>query len=192
MTSKRHQPVTAEVSDIASLLHDDCLDETARRVLRSTRLNVGVALAALAAVCSLPAQPIAQGWVGAVGAALVFGGSSLPAKHPAAAAAGPLAFQCWVTVGNAGLNVLLLLLLRVPLQWCGWGIVGALARPASGSWTLFRALAHSLPSLTAARFPREYTDAHRHATLCLACNPETRRSSIPTRLRNSLASPMHC
>ena len=36
----------------------------------------------------------------------------LPAKHPAVAAAGTLGFQLWVTVGNAALSLLVLLILR--------------------------------------------------------------------------------
>ena len=98
----------------------------ARRAVRSSAINTVIAAAALVSVLALKEQPAAQGWVGAAGAALVFGGSSLPAKHPAAVAAGPLGFQLWVTVGNSTLNLLLLFLLRIPIVWSGYGVVGAL------------------------------------------------------------------
>ena len=100
-------------------------EELARRVTRCSAFSLAIAAAALSAVYASKANPTLQGWVAAAGAALVFGGSSLPAKHPAAVAAGTLDFQLWVTVGNTGLNLLLLLLLHVPVRWDWWGAAGA-------------------------------------------------------------------
>ena len=36
-----------------------------------------------------------------------------------------MGFQLWVTIGNAALNTLLLLLLRVPMRWSPYGVMGA-------------------------------------------------------------------
>jgi glucose uptake protein GlcU len=103
------------------------LDEAqiTRRVTQSTLANLAIAVGVLSGVSMLRSQPDMQGWMAAAGAALVFGGSSLPAKHPAAAAAGTLGFQLWVTIGNSALNLMLLLLLNVPIQWSQYGVVGA-------------------------------------------------------------------
>jgi len=100
-------------------------EELARRVTRCSAFSLAIAAAALSAVYASKTNHTLQGWVAAAGAALVFGGSSLPAKHPAAVAAGTLEFQLWVTFGNAGLNILLLLLLHVPVRWSPWGAAGA-------------------------------------------------------------------
>ena len=100
-------------------------EELARRVTRCSAISLAIAAAALSAVYASKTNHTLQGWVAAAGAALVFGGSSLPAKHPAAVAAGTLEFQLWVTVGNAGLNILLLLMLHVPVRWSPWGAAGA-------------------------------------------------------------------
>ena len=104
--------------------------ELTRRVTRSSLVNSAVAAISLLAVLASQNSTV-QGWAAAVGAALVFGGSSLPAKHPAASAAGALGFQVWVTLGNAALNFLLLLLLRVPLVWDIHGVVGAMCLTAT-------------------------------------------------------------
>ena len=96
------------------------------RVNRCTAFNAAVAAGALTGTYCLNSQPAFQGWVAAAGAALVFGGSSLPSKHPAAANAGTLGFQLWVTIGNASLNLLLLLLLHVPIRWSAPGMLGAM------------------------------------------------------------------
>jgi len=100
-------------------------EELSRRVTRCSAFSLAIAAASLSAVYGSQSNPTLQGWVAAAGAALVFGGSSLPAKHPAAVAAGTLDFQLWVTVGNTGLNLLLLLLLHVPIRWDWWGVAGA-------------------------------------------------------------------
>lgn len=94
-----------------------------RRVHCATLVAWGFAACSLLALFGLPAAT--QGWTAAAGAMLVFGASSLPAKHPAAAKIGPLGFQLWVTMGNSGASTLLLLLMRVPLRWGAWGTVGA-------------------------------------------------------------------
>ena len=99
--------------------------QVTRRVTQSTLANLALAVGVLSGVSMLRSQPDMQGWLAAAGAALVFGGSSLPAKHPAAAAAGTLGFQLWVTIGNSALNLMLLLLLNVPIQWSPYGVVGA-------------------------------------------------------------------
>ena len=98
------------------------------------------ALLALAALFSLPTS--VQGFVGAAGAILVFGASSLPAKHPAAAAAGTLGFQLWVTCGNFVLTSVLALSLGAPLRW-GWhGCAGAVLLTATQlfAWPAIQAL----------------------------------------------------
>ena len=100
-------------------------DELIRRVHTFTIFNVALAALILAAVSAFQSQPTLQGWTAAAGAAIVFGGSSIGGKHPAAAEAGSLGFQLWVTVGNAGVNLLLLLLLGVPIQWSAHGTAGA-------------------------------------------------------------------
>ena len=115
------------------------LDDIKDRVKRATAIAWLLAAVSLAALCTLPEQ--VQGWVSAVGAIATFGSSSLPAKHPAASAAG-LGFQLWVTLGNFTLNTLLLLLLGVPLRWEWWGVVGALCLTATQifAWPAIQAL----------------------------------------------------
>ena len=99
--------------------------ELARRVTKCSAFSLAIAAGALSAVYVSDSNPTLQGWVAAGGAALVFGGSSLPAKHPAAVAASTLSYQVWGTVGNVALNLLLLLLLHVPIRWDWWGVAGA-------------------------------------------------------------------
>ena len=72
--------------------------ELSRRVWRSCAVACLCATGALAAHFFLEG---AEGWTAAAGAALVFGSSSLPAKHPRAEALGTVGFQIFVTVGNA-------------------------------------------------------------------------------------------
>ena len=114
--------------------------EVVERVRRASAIAWVLAVGALALLLAVPEH--AQGFVGAVGAMFVFGASSLPAKHPAASAAGPLGFQLWVTLGNAGLNALLLVLLRVPARWDWWGVAGALVLTATQvfAWPAIQAL----------------------------------------------------
>ncbi|KAL3933808.1 MAG: hypothetical protein SGPRY_000121 [Prymnesium sp.] len=100
-------------------------EDVSRRIACSSLLNSLLAAAALTSVVASHSKPGLQGWVAASGAAVVFGGSSLPAKHPAAAAAGTLGFQIWVTLGNAALNLLLLSALSVSVRWNSWGAAGA-------------------------------------------------------------------
>lgn len=106
-------------------------DELAKRASSASVVAWGFAAGSLGALWATSSSPQLQGAVAACGAIFTFGASSLPAKHPAAAAAGPLLFQLWVTVGNALLNLLLLILLRVELQWSGWGVLGAAALTAT-------------------------------------------------------------
>ena len=73
-------------------------DELSRRVWRSVFVACLCATGALAAHFTLES---AAGWSAAAGAALVFGSSSLPAKHPRSEALGTVGFQIFVTVGNA-------------------------------------------------------------------------------------------
>ena len=114
--------------------------EVVERVRRASTIAWVLAVGALALLLAVTEH--AQGFVGAAGAVFVFGASSLPAKHPAASAAGPLGFQLWVTLGNAGLNALLLLLLRVPARWDWWGVTGALVLTATQvfAWPAIQAL----------------------------------------------------
>ena len=88
---------------------------------------LALGLAALVAALFLASLVVGPAGIGAGEGlrALVFGGSSLPAKHPAAVAASTLSYQVWVTVGNVALNLLLLLLLHVPIRWDWWGVAGA-------------------------------------------------------------------
>eukprot|EP00747_Dinoflagellata_sp_TGD_P103802 gnl/TRDRNA2_/TRDRNA2_169081_c1_seq5.p1 gnl/TRDRNA2_/TRDRNA2_169081_c1~~gnl/TRDRNA2_/TRDRNA2_169081_c1_seq5.p1 ORF type:complete len:914 (+),score=160.47 gnl/TRDRNA2_/TRDRNA2_169081_c1_seq5:302-2743(+) len=108
----------------AGKLHGQTFDVgEVRRIERASMLAWAFAAASLTAVFTLPEKW--QGWAGAAGAVLTFGSSSPAGKHPAAAAAGPLGFQLWVTVGNILLNMLLILISRKPIQWNGWGAIGA-------------------------------------------------------------------
>ena len=113
-----------------------------RRVTKATLVAWGFAACSLGALWATAETPSAQGVVAACGAILTFGASSLPAKHPAAAAAGPLAFQLWVTCGNTLLNAVLLFALRVPLHWNQWGVLGAATLTATQlfAWPAIQAL----------------------------------------------------
>ena len=67
------------------------------QALEIRKINVAVLVAAVAAVVCLGAVLVldgfTQGAVAALGAAIVFGSSSLPAKHPSVGIVGTASFQ---------------------------------------------------------------------------------------------------
>ena len=98
--------------------------ETSRRVTRSVLMTSLCAIFSLVAVLWLRDE--AQGILGAAGAVVVFGGSSLPAKHPAASSSNLEVFQLFVTIGNFGFHLVVLPPLRaLRFNWCG--VLGAAA-----------------------------------------------------------------
>eukprot|EP00960_Hanusia_phi_P070549 767333-Hanusia_phi.AAC.2 len=100
----------------------------ADRVAMSIRLSLLVS-AIFVVLLFIPMT--AKGWIAAFGASMVFGSSSLPAKHPSCKVVGPFGFQMWVTAGNATTTLLLVLLKGSSIRWSSWGAAGALILTAT-------------------------------------------------------------
>lgn len=122
------------------------------------RITVAGSAAAVAVVLSLVAIPVdavlVSGIAGAVGAILVFGTSSIPAKHPEAAppASDPALFQAACTLGNAATTLACGLVearRRCELRrarFTPWGVAGAMILTATQrcAWPAIRILGASV------------------------------------------------
>ena len=109
-----------------------------RTVLRCCVLAVGLSIIWLTVFFNLNLNTKTIGFVGAVGAIISFGCSSVPAKLPAAEKIGTFRFQIFVTAGNtsttlalAGLMLLTRPQLRSRVSLTPYGLLGALVLTAT-------------------------------------------------------------
>ena len=125
MVKKRHE-------------NNDAESVVDRTVLRCCVLAISLSIVWLTVFFSLDLNTKVKGFVGAVGAIISFGCSSVPAKLPAAERIGTFRFQIFVTAGNtstslalAGLTLLTRPQLRSSVSLTPYGLLGALVLTAT-------------------------------------------------------------